>query len=158
MVLPRKVLQKAVKDVTSLSFVRSSGPGGQNVNKVNTCAQARLSLPKFFDKIANQINSSNFEVKLEPKEYFDGVLERIRVKHPSKVTKRDELIVRCEEERYQERNKVIALERITTLLTDVLVPPKEREVWETIGKKGKEIRKKIKTFRKDKKMSRRKDW
>ncbi|MCA9106888.1 MAG: aminoacyl-tRNA hydrolase [Planctomycetales bacterium] len=91
----------------SVTFVRSSGPGGQNVNKVSTKAvvrwavQASPSLP-------------------------DDVKERFLAKHGSKLTVEGELVISSQKYRSQERNLTDCHDKIVALVREVLVAPKKR--------------------------------
>jgi ribosome-associated protein len=91
----------------SESFVRSSGPGGQNVNKVASAVQLR------FDLMA----SPNLP---EP------VKRRVAGLAGSRLTKDGVLIIEADEHRSQPLNRTAALERLLALLRAGTVVPKKR--------------------------------
>ena len=88
-------------------FVRSFGPGGQNVNKVATAVQLR------FD--AGQSPNLNPEIR-----------NRLRAIAGRKMTPDGVLIITARRFRYQERNRMDALERLVTLIRQAASPPKRR--------------------------------
>jgi ribosome-associated protein len=90
------------------SFVRASGPGGQNVNKVATAAQLR------FDLAATQ--------SLAP-----AVKERLRSLAGRRVTDDGALIIMARNQRTQEGNRREALERLAELVRRASVAPKARK-------------------------------
>jgi ribosome-associated protein len=90
------------------SFVRASGPGGQNVNKVATAAQLR------FDLAGTQ--------SLEP-----AVKQRLRSLAGRRVTEDGALIIVARSQRTQEGNRREALERLAELVRRALVAPKVRK-------------------------------
>ncbi|HEV2442420.1 MAG TPA: alternative ribosome rescue aminoacyl-tRNA hydrolase ArfB [Steroidobacteraceae bacterium] len=90
------------------SFVRASGPGGQNVNKVATAAQLR------FDLAGTQ--------SLEP-----SVKQRLRSLAGRRVTDDGALIIVARNQRTQEGNRREALERLADLVRRALVAPKVRK-------------------------------
>ncbi|KAM8992543.1 large ribosomal subunit protein mL62 [Ara ararauna] len=89
----------------TVTYCRSSGPGGQNVNKVNTKAEVRFHLAS-----------------------ADWIPEAVRQKMASmyrnKINRAGELIVSSEESRYQMRNLAICLEKIRTMVTEATEQPK----------------------------------
>ncbi len=84
----------------------AQGPGGQNVNKVNTAIQLR------FD-----INNSSL-----PRE----VKQRLLRLSDSRITKEGVLVIKAREERSQLRNREEALERLKAIIRQALVVPKKR--------------------------------
>ncbi|MDR3478657.1 MAG: alternative ribosome rescue aminoacyl-tRNA hydrolase ArfB [Gammaproteobacteria bacterium] len=87
------------------SFIRSPGPGGQNVNKVATAVLLR------------------FDVKNSPS-LPDEV--KTRLSTLTKLTLQGELIIKASRFRTQERNKQDALGRLLLLLKQAATPPKKR--------------------------------
>ena len=88
--------------------VRSSGPGGQNVNKV--ASKVVLS----FD-LMRSIAFSEEEKTL------------LRTQLSSKLTNEEQLLLTCDEDRSQIKNKEIIIKRFLTLITKALVIPKTRK-------------------------------
>jgi len=94
-------------DELHLSFVRSGGPGGQNVNKVATKAVLRFNLH----------DSPSFP---EP------ARRRALARLASRLTSRGELILSCSVHRDQARNRETVLARLAALLADAVRTPKRR--------------------------------
>lgn len=89
------------------SFTRSSGPGGQNVNKVSTAVELR------------------FEAARSPS-LPTPVKSRLRRLAGRRWTKEGALVIFAEETRSQARNREIARERLAELIRKALVAPKRR--------------------------------
>jgi ribosome-associated protein len=91
----------------SLSFVRGSGPGGQNVNKVASAVQLRFDL-------------AGTTVLAEP------VKARLRVLAGRRLTDEGAILIIARNHRTQEQNRREAGERLAELIRAALVPPKPR--------------------------------
>jgi ribosome-associated protein len=89
------------------SFIRSPGPGGQNVNKVATAVLMRF----------NVINTTSIP---------EGMRTRLIAMLGKKITQEGELIIKASSFRTQERNKQDAINRLVVILKQAAVIPKKR--------------------------------
>jgi ribosome-associated protein len=94
-------------DELELTFVRSSGPGGQNVNKVSSKAVLRWRM------LAN--NTLPLDVR-----------ERFLAKYRGRLTTEGDLLISSQRYRDQGRNIVDAKEKLAAMLLGVAVAPKKR--------------------------------
>ena len=125
-------------DIAEEKFIASSGPGGQNVNKVATAVQLRVNV---------------FRLGMPPEAF--GRLKEIA---GSKLTKGGEIVLTANEYRTQDQNREAARERLVALLTDALTPPRKRKK-SRVNRVGKVKRLKAKKARGDVKAKRGKvDW
>ncbi len=90
-----------------ITFARSSGAGGQNVNKTSTKVIIHWPVGK------SQV--------LTDEEKF-----RIREKLANRINNEDELVIMSEEERSQPQNRALAVARLQTLVAQALRVPKKR--------------------------------
>lgn len=91
-----------------ITFARSSGKGGQNVNKTST--KVTIHWP-----IGNSVVLS------------DEQKGRVRTKLVNRINNNDELVITSEEERSQLQNKELAINRLQSLVGSSLQVPKKRK-------------------------------
>ena len=89
------------------SFIRASGPGGQNVNKLSTAVQLR------------------FDVRHSPS-LTDEVRARLERLAGRRLTREGVLVITAQNHRTQERNRADALERLSELIRQAAVRPVPR--------------------------------
>lgn len=96
-----------ISEVT-LKAVRSSGAGGQNVNKVASKVELHFL-----------VDDSQFLSEEEK--------ERIKKKLQPRLTNQNELIIQCEESRSQHKNRELVVVRFLEILKEALKKPKPRK-------------------------------
>ncbi len=104
--MTRIELIEAIRQISREEFSRSSGPGGQNVNKVNT--QVTLRIP--IDLLELRADES----------------DRVRRRLANRCNAEGELVIQVSDTRSQHANREIAVERAADLIAYALRRPKKR--------------------------------
>ena len=94
-------------DAIAFKFVRSSGPGGQNVNKVSTAAELRVAITAI-------------------EGLDERAIERLRDLAGRRINAAGELVLRAETSRSQRENREICLEKLKQLVSAAAKRPKVR--------------------------------
>ena len=98
------------QDKLVIKYVRASGPGGQNVNKVSTKADVRF-----------EVFGANW-LPLEAR-------ERLAKQQATRINKFGELVVQSDAQRTQRQNLRDAIEKVQVMVDEACIEPKLREQW-----------------------------
>jgi ribosome-associated protein len=101
-----RIIQRVMRELT-FDFIRSTGPGGQNVNKVATAVQLR------FNVISSPVLSDTTKTRLI---HLDG----------KKMTNLGLLVIEAHRFRTQDKNREDAIDRFSVLISKSLEKPKIR--------------------------------
>jgi ribosome-associated protein len=101
------LLRKSIRDAADLSYSRSGGPGGQNVNKVNTKVTVRI-------RLEGLLGLSGAE------------RDRLREVLAGRLTGEGEIVLASDEERSRRTNQERAFTRLEVLITAAARLPKRR--------------------------------
>ena len=103
-----------------IAFVRASGPGGQNVNKLSTAAQLRFDLRHVV--------------------LAEDTRARLIALAGQRMTKDGVIVIHAQRFRTQERNRADAIDRLLELLREAAVKPKPRRATRpTLGSKTRRL-------------------
>jgi ribosome-associated protein len=136
-VLLRRVFSTKIPDgAIELKFIKSSGPGGQHVNKTSSACEARMQLAWLPS-----------EVRL-----------RLAQQQRTHLNDRNELVVTSQEERSQHRNRAKVVAKLQTMVDLAFVEPKVRQLVTDVSEQTKANWIREKRLRSAVKQARKSNW
>lgn len=102
-----EILKECIIKNIRVSFSRSSGPGGQNVNKLNT-------------KVTVRLNIADLDV------LSDEQKNQVQIKLKNRINEDGELVLHVQDERSQVKNRELAVMRMAQLILRSLKKKKQR--------------------------------
>ena len=99
-------LLQVLESEVQISAIRAQGAGGQNVNKVSSAVHLRFDIP-----------ASSLP---------EGVKERLLALRDSRITQEGVLVLKAQQHRSQDLNRLDAFSRLHELVNSVALPPKTR--------------------------------
>jgi ribosome-associated protein len=133
--LKPQIINAILDHEIDFSFARSSGPGGQNVNKVSSKAVLKWNL-------------------IQSPSVSEALRQRFLSSYASHINQEGEVVISSEETRSQIQNKQSCIDKLCAMLNAVATPPKPRRPTK-ISKGVKKRRQEAKMQHSAKKQSRR---
>ena len=106
-IMDTELIRDSIEHASTLGFVRSSGPGGQNVNKVSTAVVLHMALA--------DIQGISLAER-----------ELLRTRLANRINSQDQLVVQVQDSRSQWHNRQLAVERTLSLIVHGLHRDKPR--------------------------------